>query len=154
MPVTSVTKDPAALSFTVVGDFPVSQQRLWDAFADPRQLERFWGPPFAPSTFTRHDFRVGGRAEYFLTGPNGERWTGSWKFITVNPISFFEALDGDGNDDPEGMKFSFETTPKGSRLTIVTRFGSLESMEKMAAGMEEGMRAAMPQLDALLAKTV
>jgi hypothetical protein len=36
-------------------------------------------------------------------------------------------------------------------MTCVTRFLSLEGMEQMATPMEEGMRAAMPQLDALLA---
>jgi uncharacterized protein YndB with AHSA1/START domain len=154
MPMTSVTKDPATLTLTVVADFPVSQQRLWDAYADPRQLERFWGPPSFPATFTRHDFRVGGRAEYFMTGPNGEKFTGSWKFTAVSPINFFEAHDGDDNafdpNGPAGMTFTFETTKTGSRMTGVTRFPSLEAMEQSAAAMEEGMRAALPQLDALL----
>ena len=157
MPVTSVTKDAATLTFTIVADFPVSQQRLWEAYADPRQLERFWGPPSWPATFTRHDFVVGGRAEYFLTGPNGEKWSGSWRFTVVNPVSYFAANDGEDNaDDPNGpasMTFTFEATPTGSRMTGVTRFPSLEAMEQSAAGMEEGMRAAMPQLDALLAAT-
>ena len=156
MPMTSVTKDPAKLTLTVVADFPVPQQRLWDAYADPRQLERFWGPPAWPATFTRHDFKVGGRAEYFMTAPNGEKWSGSWKFTVVNPISFFEAYDGDDNAlDPNGpasMTFTFETTPAGSRMTGVTRFSTIEAMEQSAAAMEEGMRAAMPQLDALLAE--
>ena len=156
MPLTSVTKDAAALTLTVVAEFPVAQQRLWDAYADPRQLERFWGPPSWPATFTLHDFRVGGRAEYFMTGPNGEKWSGSWKFTAVNPISFFEAHDGEDNAEdenmPSGMTFTFETTPTGSRMTCVTRFSSLEAMEQVAAGMEEGLRAAMPQLDALLAE--
>lgn len=40
MPVTSVTKDPVALTMTVVADFPVPVQRLWDVYVDPRQLER------------------------------------------------------------------------------------------------------------------
>ena len=156
MPLTSVTKDAATLTLTVVGDYPVAQRRLWDAFADPRQLERFWGPPFAPATFTRHDFRVGGRAEYFLTLPEGKQWNGSWKFTAVDPISSFEANDGDDNVDdetmPSSMRFAFATTPTGSRLTVVTRFSSLEAMEQTVPGMEEGLRAAMPQLDALLAE--
>jgi uncharacterized protein YndB with AHSA1/START domain len=83
MPLTSVTKDAAKLTLTVVGDYPVPQKRLWDAFADPRQLERFWGPPAFPATFTRHDLKVGGRAEYFLTLPEGKKWSGSWKFTAV-----------------------------------------------------------------------
>ncbi|MBI1853863.1 MAG: SRPBCC domain-containing protein [Planctomycetes bacterium] len=156
MPLTSVTKDAAKLTLTVVGDYPVPQQRLWDAFADPRQLERFWGPPAYPATFTRHDFKVGGRAEYFLTLPEGKKWSGSWKFTAVNPIRSFEAKDGEDNAEdenmPASMKFTFDTTPMGSRLTIVTRFSSVEAMEQTVPGMEEGLRAAMPQLDALLAE--
>ena len=156
MPLTSVTKDAARLTLTVVGDYPVPQQRLWDAFADPRQLERFWGPPAFPATFTHHDFRVGGRAEYFLSLPEGQKWNGSWKFTAVNPISSFEAYDGEDNAEdenmPAGMKFAFEATPTGSRMTIVTRFSSVEAMEQTIPGMEEGLRAAMPQLDALLAE--
>jgi uncharacterized protein YndB with AHSA1/START domain len=74
VPITSVTKDAAKLTLTVVAEFPVSQQRLWDAYADPRQLERFWGPPDFPATFTRHDMKVGGRSEYFMTGPEGQKW--------------------------------------------------------------------------------
>ena len=112
--------------------------------------------PPAPATFTRHDFKVGGRAEYFLTGPNGEKWSGSWKFTAVNPISSFEAHDGEDNAEdenmPASMKFTFETTPTGSRMTCVTRFSSVEAMEQTAPGMEEGLRAAMPQLDAVLAE--
>ena len=156
MPLTSITKDAARLTLTVVADFPVPQQRLWDAYADPRQLERFWGPPTWPATFTRHDLNVGGRAEYFLTGPNGETWSGSWKFTAVNPISSFEAQDGEDNagdeNMPASMKFTFETTPTGSRMIGVTQFSSVEAMEKVAVGMEEGLRAAMPQLDAVLAE--
>lgn len=154
MPLTSITKDAATLSLTVVGDYAASQQRLWDAFADPRQLERFWGPPDYPATFTLHDLRVGGRAEYFLALPEGQRWNGSWKFTAVDPIASFEARDGEDNaeDDnmPAGMTFTFQATPTGSRLTIVTRFSSIEAMEQTIPGMEVGLRAAMPQLDALL----
>jgi len=154
MPLTSVTKDATNLTLTVVGDYPVSQQRLWGAFADPRQLERFWGPPTWPATFTRHDFQVGGRSEYFLTGPKGEKWSGAWRFTVVNPISSFEAHDGEDNAEdenmPASMKFTFAATPTGSRLTIVTRFSSVEAMEQTIPGMEQGLRAAMPQLDGVL----
>lgn len=91
-----------------------------------------------------------------MTGPNGEKWSGSWKFTAVNPIDSFEANDGEDNaDDPNGpasMTFMFETTRTGSRMTAVTRFLSIEAMEETAGPMEEGMRAALPQLDALLAE--
>jgi 2-polyprenyl-3-methyl-5-hydroxy-6-metoxy-1,4-benzoquinol methylase len=52
MPITDVSSDPQALTLTVTGEYPVPVQRLWDAYADPRQLERFWGPEGWPATFT------------------------------------------------------------------------------------------------------
>src|SRR5690606_157154 len=67
MPITSVTSDAESLTLTVVGDYPVPIQRLWDAYADPRQLEKFWGPEGWPATFTRHDMAVGGMAQYYMT---------------------------------------------------------------------------------------
>ena len=86
--------------------------------------------------------------------PNGEKWSGSWKFTAVDPIESFEAEDGEDNAEnenmPASMRFAFEITPTGSRMTIVTRFSSVEAMQQTVPGMEEGLRAAMPQLDALL----
>lgn len=160
MPITTVTKDPKQLTMTVVADYPVTQKRLWDAYADARQLERFWGPPTWPATFTRHDMKVGGRSEYFMTGPKGEKSRGYWKFVAVNPTSSFEVQDGfaseDGSENEKmpsmTMKFTFESTKTGVRMTSVTTFPSVEAMEQlMKMGMEDGMRAALGQLDAVLA---
>ena len=160
MPITSVKKNPANLTMTVVGDYPVTQQRLWDAYIDARQLERFWGPVEWPATFTRHDMKVGGRSEYFMSGPNGEKSRGYWKYVAVNPTSSFEVQDGftaeDGTDNTTlpsmTIKFMFETTPDGARMTIVTTFPSLEALEQlMKMGMEQGLRSAMGQLDGVLA---
>jgi uncharacterized protein YndB with AHSA1/START domain len=153
MPLTSVTRDVATLTLTIVGDYPVSQQRLWDAFTDPRQLERFWGPPDYPVRFTRQELGVGGRGEYFMTGPDGETMNGSWEFTAVDPISSFEVIDGDGDlSGPSSITFTFETTTTGSRMTAVTHFPTIEAAEKVMQDMEDGLRAALPQLYDVLAE--
>lgn len=41
MPITEVKSDPDALTITIVGEYTASVERLWDAWADPRQIERF-----------------------------------------------------------------------------------------------------------------
>jgi len=160
MPITSVTSDADTLSLTVVGDYPVPVERLWAAHADPRQLERFWGPETWPATFTRHDMAVGGRSEYHMTGPDGSTSRGWWRFLAVEPGRGFEVEDGfaheDGRPNEEmptmRMAFTFEPTATGSRVTSVTHFASLESMEQMVRmGMIEGLQSAMGQLDAVLA---
>ncbi|HRP98859.1 MAG TPA: SRPBCC family protein [Terrimesophilobacter sp.] len=156
MPVTSVTKDPDQLTMTVVAEFPVPRQRLWDAFADPRQLEKFWGPVEWPATFTRHDMAVGGRSNYHMTGPDGEKSGGYWKFVAVDAPRSFEVIDGFVGDDGEPnnempnmrMVYTFEDIEGGSRMVGVTHFNSLEQLEQLLGmGMEEGMVSAMSQMD-------
>lgn len=160
MPVTSVTSDPETLTMTLVGDYPVSVERLWEAFADPRQLERFWGPPGWPATFSRHDMAEGGRSIYTMTGPGGETSTGYWTFISIDPGHSIEVLDGFAGDDGEAndempsmiMRLAFTPTSEGARYTIVTTFPDLASMEQLAAmGMVDGATAAMAQMDDVLA---
>jgi uncharacterized protein YndB with AHSA1/START domain len=160
MPITAVTSDADALTLTVVGDYPVPVQRLWEAYADPRQLERFWGPETWPATFTRHDMAVGGRSRYYMTGPDGTRAHGWWRFLAVEPGRRIEVEDGFAHEDgtpDDGMPtmrmvLTFEATPTGSRFTSVTHFPSIAAMEQLAEmGMEEGLRSALGQLDGVLA---
>ncbi|QCU77665.1 ATPase [Citricoccus sp. SGAir0253] len=160
MPVTTVTKDPDALTMTIVADFPVPVRRLWDAYADPRQLERFWGPVEWPATFTRHDLFPGGESHYYMTGPAGERSGGYFEFLSVDPGRSFEVLDGfrtpDGARDAAQptmrMAFTFEETASGSRVTTTTHFDSAEELETLLGmGMEEGTLSAMGQMDEVLA---
>ena len=73
MSVTNVTKDPEALTMSITSRFDAPVERVWQVWADPRRLERWWGPPTYPATVTEHDLAVGGRVRYFMTGPEGDR---------------------------------------------------------------------------------
>ncbi len=156
MPVTSVEKDLDALTLAIVADFAVPLERLWDAYADPRQLERFWGPTSYPAKFHRHDFFVGGRSNYTMTGPDGDSPSGYWEFLAVDAPHHFEVLDGfagpDGTPNPDmptmRMTFDFTATDTGSRLTITTYFNDTDEYAKLLEmGMEEGTLSAMSQID-------
>lgn len=160
MPVTSLTRDAEALTLTVVADFAVSRQRLWDAYVDARQIEKFWGPPTYPSTFTRHDAFAGGRSRYTMTGPEGDQhgWYWVWESVDV-PRQFvvtdgFADLEGNPVESMPVMRaeFAFDETPTGSRLTVTSTFASAEQLEQVVAmGMEEGLQESMSQIDAVLA---
>ena len=73
MTVTAVRKDPETLTMTLEAEFDASPDRVWQLWADPRQLERWWGPPTYPATFTKHDLAPGSRVEYHMTGPEGDQ---------------------------------------------------------------------------------
>jgi uncharacterized protein YndB with AHSA1/START domain len=160
VPITSITSDPETLTMTLVGDYPVPVERLWLAWTDPRQLERFWGPPEWPARFTRHDLVVGGRSDYVMTGPDGTRSAGYWVYERVEEGRLIEVTDGFAGDDGAAndampsmrMQMRFESTATGSRFTSVTTFPSMETMEQLTAmGMVEGATAAFGQLDDVLA---
>jgi uncharacterized protein YndB with AHSA1/START domain len=51
MTVISMDTNPEALSMTLVAEFDAGVERVWQLFEDPRQLERWWGPPTYPATF-------------------------------------------------------------------------------------------------------
>jgi uncharacterized protein YndB with AHSA1/START domain len=160
MPVTSVEKDVENLTITVVADFPVPVQRLWDAYLDPRQIERFWGPPTYPATFTRHDATPGGTTSYFMTSPEGERHGGAWEWLAVDAPHSFRVKEGfagaDGLLSPEMpvtvMTFDFAETATGSRLTTTSQIASTEDWDQLVGmGMVEGMAEAFGQIDAVVA---
>lgn len=159
MTVISTHTDPSALTMTFVADFDASVERLWQVWQDPRQLERWWGPPTWPATFDSHDFVVGGQSRYHMTGPEGEKAAGWWAITAIDAPHRIEFDDGfagaDGEPDP-AMKpvacvVTFEAVEGKTRMTTLTRFADTEHLEQVSAmGMEEGMREAMGQIDDLL----
>ncbi len=160
MPVTDVTTDPQSLTMTLTADFAAPVERVWSAFTEPRQLERFWGPPGWPATFTEFDRTVGGHARYHMTSPQGEKSSGAWEFLAIEEPNRFEVLDSfvDADGKPlDGfpsmrMTFSFEPTASGTRMTNTSHFASAEALEQVVAmGAVEGSTMAMNQLDAVLA---
>ena len=94
MTVTDVCKDPAALTMTITADFDESVERVWQVWADPRLLERWWGPPMYPATFTDHDLSPGGRISYYMTSPEGEQYHGWWLVRSVHAPHGLEFQDG------------------------------------------------------------
>ena len=159
MPVTHVHKDPARHTMTVTAEFAASVERVWQIWADPRKLERWWGPPVYPATVVEHDLRPGGKVTYYMTGPEGDKPQGWWRVKAVEPPHRLEIEDGFG-EDPDAptpgmpimiMRVSLQEIPTGTRMAIVTTFPSVEAMEQLIAmGMEEGMQGAMGQIDGVL----
>ena len=160
MTVVRSTQDSTALTLTMVAELAAPPERVWQVWADPRQLERWWGPPTWPATFEQLDLVVGGTAHYFMTGPEGEKAAGWWRITVVDPPHALEFEDGfaDSEDEPDPdlpvtvSQVALEASPTGTLMTITSRFASAEQMEQVIAmGAVEGLTEAVGQIDALLA---
>jgi uncharacterized protein YndB with AHSA1/START domain len=162
MTVIAVEKDPAAATMTVVAEFDANVDRVWQMWSDPRKLERWWGPPMYPATVTEHALEPGAMVRYSMTGPEGDRHFGWWRITEVTPphrLAFedgFADEDGTPNDalPRTGAVVTIAAREGGgARMEITSRFGSTAAMEQLLAmGMEEGIKAAVGQIDGLLAE--
>jgi uncharacterized protein YndB with AHSA1/START domain len=160
MSVTSVRKDTEQLTMTVTAEYDVTADRAWQLWADPRQLERWWGPPTYPATVEKHDLTPGGHVRYYMTGPEGDHAGGWWNVLEAEPPRLLVLEDGfaDETGAPNTamptmiMRVEITDRPGGVTMTMSTRFPSLEAMEQLIGmGMEEGLQQAMGQIDAVLA---
>jgi len=160
MPVTDLTRDLDALQLVVTAEYDASVERCWQLWADPRQLERWWGPPVYPATFVAHDFTPGAFCTYFMTGPEGDQPHGWWRVLAVDAPHSLEVEDGFGDEpgnagDLPVMRMRAELRERdggGTRMTVTSTFASREAMEQVIEmGMEEGIREAAQQIDGILA---
>lgn len=162
MTVTAVRKDARARTMTLEAEFQATPERVWQLWADPRQLERWWGPPTYPATFTRHDLAPGSRVQYHMTGPEGDQPKGYWDVIEADAPRRLVLHDGFAHDDGSPndalptttVRVQIEPIGDGrTRMTLDSEFPSVEAMEQLLAmGMEDGITQAVGQIDAILAE--
>jgi len=160
MTVTSIDTDLERGVLELTADFDASAEAVWQLWADPRKLEQWWGPPGYPATFVQHDFTAGGRVTYYMTGPDGGKYHGYWRLTSVNEPKTIEFTDGFANDDGTPnidmpittARIEFIERDGGTRMLIRSTADTPEQMAQLAKmGMEEGLAAAVGQMDALLA---
>jgi uncharacterized protein YndB with AHSA1/START domain len=162
MTVVSVDKHPADRTMTLVAEFDAPADRVWQVWSDPRQLERWWGPPTHPATVEDHDLLPGGSVTYYMTGPEGDRHRGWWRITAVEAPRRLMFEDGFADADGAPAADQPVTTVEvsladriggGTRMEIRSTFPSTEAMEQMLAmGMAEGLTGAVGQIDAILAE--
>ncbi|MEO1061975.1 MAG: SRPBCC domain-containing protein [Actinomycetota bacterium] len=160
MTVTSIERDDAAAQLRVRSGFAATVERLWEVWSDPRQLERWWGPSTHPATVVEHDLAAGGRVTYYLTGPDGTRYHGWWRIVSVEAPTALEFEDGPADDDgvpiesaaPTRSAVRIEAAEPGTvAMTLTTTFPTPEVLgEALAAGAADGMARALDQIDGVL----
>ena len=161
MPVTDVTHDLDTRTLTITAEFAAPVERVWQVYADPRELEKVFGPPTHPATFVEHDLSPGGRAHYFMTSPEGDRYYGWWRVVAVDEPRSFSFEDGFASDDsfaplpdmPVSRNvYVFEAIDGGTRATFTGTYESAEALQKVLdMGVVEGATGAINQIDELLA---
>lgn len=160
MTVVHLEKNIDRASLTIASEYAASPEQVFELWSNPRLLEQWWGPPTYPATVVSHDFTPGGIVQYFMTGPEGDKHHGGWRVIAVDPPKRLELedffADQAGEQDTSLPVSTFivtieETSPGRTRMSIESQYPSPEALQQVIEmGMEEGIRAALSQTNALL----
>jgi uncharacterized protein YndB with AHSA1/START domain len=160
MPVTDVQHDLDTLTLTITAEFAAPIERVWQVYADPRQLERVWGPPTYPATVVDHDLTPGGRVTYFMTSPEGQKHAGWWEVTAVEAphrLAFDDGFaDADFNPLPDlpvsKNEYTFEEADGRTRALFISTYASADALQQVLdMGVVEGATSALNQIDDLLA---
>ncbi|MCD1286655.1 SRPBCC family protein [Brevibacterium sp. GP-SGM9] len=161
MPVTETFHDEATLTLTIVAEFAADPERVWDVYADPRQLETIWGPPTYPATVVDHSLDPGGRVTYFMTSPEGEKYCGLWEVVSADRPRRLEFRDYFADENFQVVEsmpgstciYTFAPTETGTRATYESIFESADGLKTvLEMGVIEGSTGAINQVDELLAR--
>jgi uncharacterized protein YndB with AHSA1/START domain len=159
MSVISVERDFASLSLTLIAQFDAPIERVWQLWADPRMLERWWGPPTHPAIVEKHDLVAGGEVTYVMTGPDGEVSRGRWSVTSVESPTSLEFMDGfanaDGTLNAELPRFAARVRlhqhDGGTRMELRFKLESTEHWQQLERwGAFDMFPQAVGQMDAVL----
>ncbi len=127
---------------------------VFEAFADPERLGRWWGPNGASITTRAFDFRPGGIWDATIKGPQGEFPNYVvWKEITP-PERLVWMYYGMGKDDPNPVETILTLAERNATTDATLRlvFATKEAREMAKQyNAVEGARLTLERLAATLA---
>ena len=154
-----VTKDLANKQIVITRQFAAEVNRVWRAWTDSRELDKWWGPRTWPATTKAFDFSEGGHWHYCMTGPDGTKaW--SWiEYLTIATLEAFTARDsfcdenGVKNPDMPSTHWQVAFKPAGKTTQVITTltFSDQAAMQKIIEmGFEAGFTEQLDKLDEYL----
>lgn len=110
---------------------PFSPRVVYEAFADPEALARWWGPEGFTSTFERFELRDGGDWTFVMHGPDGAAYGMAKRFTQVVPGERIGLLHLEPPQHRFSMTMEFAEEGTGTRLTWRMRFDLPEEAERV-----------------------
>jgi uncharacterized protein YndB with AHSA1/START domain len=131
------------------------RELVWEAWTDPKHLEKWWGPTGFTTTTKEFSFKVGGVWRHIMHGPDGTDYPNESIFEEIVKPERMVYLHGGGDDEgvndaqfratvtfeDEGsktrvtMKSVFKTAKQ--RQHVVEKYGAIEGGKQHLANLEE-----------------
>jgi uncharacterized protein YndB with AHSA1/START domain len=154
--------DPEALpsrEITITRIFDAPPDVVFNAWTDPKQLAKWWGPKGFTNPICQADARVGGKWHIVMRAPDGNEYPcgGVYREIDKPHRLVFTniAIDKDGNPIIDGLTtVLFDEHQGKTKLTLQTRGTALVAYAAAyLKGMETGWSQSIDRLAQLLGNT-
>jgi uncharacterized protein YndB with AHSA1/START domain len=117
--------------------FDAPREIIWDAWTDPEQIVKWWGPRGFTSTIHEMDVRSGGVWQSTMYGPDGTEYLNHCVFSEVlKPERIVYKLSGGRKDDPDvqaEVSWIFEAQGTKTKLTLHMLFPTVEARDRSAS---------------------
>jgi uncharacterized protein YndB with AHSA1/START domain len=152
----------------IVRIFDAPRARVWEAWTDPEEIKKWWGPEGFSAPSVEQDLRTGGKFVYAMQGPPGSEWEATnysgGEYLEVVPMEKIVAreyfCDKDGNkidpatigmpgEWPEYMTVTFLFEDAGEGKTKLTLRHEGHPVE-MASNAEQGWSSSLNKFTAIL----
>ncbi len=155
-----VEQAAAARQIVISRVFDAPRELVWEAWTDPGQVVKWWGPDGFTTTIEKMDVRPGGVWQHVMHGPDGTNYPNKSVFVEVVKPERIVYTHGGGREGGPGVHFeatwTFEAIADGrTRLTIRQLFPSAADRERIVKefGAIEGGKQTLARLAEHLAKS-
>jgi len=136
--------------------FDAPRELVWEAWTNPKHVERWWGPVGFTTTTEERDFKVGGIWKHVMRGPDGQEYPNKSVFTEIVKYQrIVYSHSGGRKGDPEIQfvsTWTFVDVGGKTRLTIRQLFKSAEERNHVVKnyGAIEGGKQTLERLSAYL----
>jgi uncharacterized protein YndB with AHSA1/START domain len=131
-------------------------KRVWDAFADTKQVVQWWGPNGFTTTTEKREFKPGGVWNHTMHGPDGTDYPNFSTFIEIEKYKRVVYSIGDGKKGSKGIRFisTWVFEPQGQKTQVTLRgvFPTVEDYNRVVkqCGAIEGGKQTLGRLNSFL----
>lgn len=137
--------------------FDAPREVVWDAWTDPKQVVKWWGPRGFTTTIREMNVRPGGAWNHTMHGPDGTNYPHKSVFVEVVRHERIVYSNAGGKEGGPGMNFTatwtFEDIGDQTKVTIRMMFDSIQARDMVIKefGAIEGGKQTLQRLGEYLA---
>jgi uncharacterized protein YndB with AHSA1/START domain len=121
---------PNEIYLTRIYDAPLKM--VWEAWTDPKQVGKWWGPRGYTLTTSSMDVKTGGTWSYVMHGPDGTDYVNKTKYLEVEKYTRM-VYDHGGNDDRPALfrvTVDFTETKGKTKIEMVMALATAEAAQE------------------------